>query len=188
MYAAVTSLQRIAIQAGNIRFPRPDAFVVSLICVVTAATFLPCHGSGARIFHTLGYIAISALFFLQGARLSRGNIIDGVIHWRLHLITASITFGLYPLLGLIMIMALPSTLPASLWMGVMFLCVLPSTVQSSIALTSIAKGNVAGAVCSATMSNIAGMVITPLMFGVISSLHGGHNNLNGCLLYTSRCV
>lgn len=43
------------------------------------------------------------------------------------------------------------------------MCFLPSTVQSSIAFTSMAKGNVAGAVCSASFSNIIGMFITPIL-------------------------
>jgi sodium/bile acid cotransporter 7 len=45
----------------------------------------------------------------------------------------------------------------------MFLCCLPSTVQSSIAFTSIAKGNVAASICSASFSNIIGIVLTPVL-------------------------
>jgi len=64
-------------------------------------------------------------------------------------------------------------------MGVLFACALPSTVQSSIALTSIAKGNVPSAICSATMSNLMGIFITPLLFGVMSRLHGGAVDAQG---------
>src|SRR5699024_2125076 len=49
-------------------------------------------------------------------------------------------------------------------------CLLPSTVQSSIAFTSIARGNVAAAVCSASFSNLAGIVVTPLL---VAWLAGG---------------
>ena len=48
----------------------------------------------------------------------------------------------------------------------MFLCCLPSTVQSSIAFTSIAKGNVAAAICSASFSNLIGIVLTPVLVTV----------------------
>jgi sodium/bile acid cotransporter 7 len=54
-----------------------------------------------------------------------------------------------------------------LYAGVMFLCCLPSTVQSSIAFTSIAKGNVAAAICSASFSNLIGIVLTPVLVTVL---------------------
>jgi sodium/bile acid cotransporter 7 len=152
---------------------RPDGFVLSLIGVVIVATLLPCDGRGARIFGALGTIAIASLFFLQGARLSRDAIMNGLTHWRLHLVTASTTFVIFPCIGLGLRELFPTALPPLPWMGVLFACALPSTVQSSIALTSIARGNVPGAICSATMSNLAGIFITPLLFGVMSRLHGG---------------
>jgi sodium/bile acid cotransporter 7 len=86
---------------------------------------------------------------------------------------------LFPLLGLSLLMAFPHQLPRPLWLGVLFVCALPSTVQSSIALTSIARGNVPGAVCSATASNIAGIVLAPLLFGAMSNLHGSGVDLMG---------
>jgi solute carrier family 10 (sodium/bile acid cotransporter), member 7 len=53
------------------------------------------------------------------------------------------------------------------------LCVLPSTVQSSIAFTSIARGNVAAALCAATASNLFGVLLTPLLAGLLLRAHGG---------------
>lgn len=116
-------------------------------------------------------LAISSLFFLQGARLSRDAVLGGITHWRLHATIAMITFLLYPIIGVSLSLLFPQVLPTSLWVGVMFLCTLPSTVQSSIALTSIAQGNVAGAVCSATTSNLAGIVLTPILFSAIAVTH-----------------
>jgi solute carrier family 10 (sodium/bile acid cotransporter), member 7 len=152
---------------------RPDAFLVSVLAVVLAATLMPCSGLGAVVFRGLGIAAIATLFFLQGARLSRAAVLDGITGWRLHATIATTTFVLFPLTGLTLSVVFPTTLPPSLWMGVLFLCALPSTVQSSIALTSVAKGNVAGAICSATASNVAGIALTPLIFGVLSRVHGG---------------
>jgi sodium/bile acid cotransporter 7 len=165
-------LPRIA----SLRF---DGFLLALIGVVLAATILPCRGSSAHAFRILGTLAIATLFFLQGARLSRSAILNGMMHWRLHAFIASITFVVFPLLGLGLLAVLPGLLPVPLWLGVLFVCALPSTVQSSIALTAIARGNVAGAVCSATASNIAGIVLAPLLFGAMSNLHGGGINLAG---------
>jgi solute carrier family 10 (sodium/bile acid cotransporter), member 7 len=158
---------------------RPDPFLLSLLGVVLAATLIPCRGASASVCHDLGMVAIASLFFLQGARLSRAAILDGITCWRLHATIASTTFVLFPLTGLGLSAAFPATLPPLLWTGVLFLCALPSTVQSSIALTSMANGNVAGAICSATASNMAGIALTPLIFGVLSRVHGGGVSLAG---------
>lgn len=155
----------------SVRRLHPDWFVVSLIAVVLTATLCPCHGAVAAVFRYLGMLAISSLFFLQGARLSRDAVLGGITHWRLHATIAMITFLLYPIIGVSLSLLFPQVLPTSLWVGVMFLCTLPSTVQSSIALTSIAQGNVAGAVCSATTSNLAGIVLTPILFSAIAVTH-----------------
>ncbi|WP_439333696.1 bile acid:sodium symporter, partial [Streptomyces albidochromogenes] len=45
--------------------------------------------------------------------------------------------------------------------GLQFLCLVPSTVQSSIAFTSIARGNVPAAICAGSFSSLVGIVATP---------------------------
>jgi sodium/bile acid cotransporter 7 len=152
---------------------RPDVFVMALVGTVTIATLLPCDGTSARIFGWLGIFAIGSLFFLQGARLSREAVIAGLTNWRLHFAIAGTTFALFPILGTLFTELLPHTLNRTLVLGVLFLCALPSTVQSSIALTSIAQGNVAGAVCAATASSLIGLLVTPLLFGFMSHVRGG---------------
>lgn len=158
---------------------RVDGFVLGLLGVVAAATLLPCRGTAAEDFHLAGILAIAALFFLQGARLSRDAILQGVTHWRLHAAIGTTTFVMFPLFGMTMLALFPHLLPRPLFLGVLFICALPSTVQSSIALTSIARGNVPGAVCAATVSNIAGIIIAPLLFGAMSNLHGAGIDLAG---------
>jgi sodium/bile acid cotransporter 7 len=169
----------IAARTGDLRLFRPDGFVLALAAVVVASTVIPCHGEGAWIFGVLGKIAISLLFFLQGARLSREAIINGLTHWRIHCVTSSVTFVVFPALGLLISGLFTHLLPPALWLGVLFACALPSTVQSAIALTSIAEGNVAAAVCSATMSSLVGIVLSPLLFSMMSRLHGGAIDVHG---------
>ena len=164
---------------ASIRRLRPDVFVMALAGTVAVATLLPCQGTSARIFHASGLIAIATLFFLQGARLSRESILAGMTNWKLHATIAGTTFALFPLLGTALIALMPHALDRSLVLGVLFLCALPSTVQSSIALTSIARGNVAGAVCAATASSLMGMVFTPLLFGFMSHVRGGGVDVSG---------
>jgi len=150
-----------------------DGFILALVLVLLAATLLPCRGEAARWFGLLGNCAIGALFFLQGARLSRQTVLHGATHWRLHLFVGAVTFLAFPLFGLGLLAAFPDLLPNSLWQGVLFVCALPSTVQSSIALTSMARGNVSAAICAATLSNVVGVALAPVLFGAMSHLHGG---------------
>jgi sodium/bile acid cotransporter 7 len=90
----------------------------------------------------------------------------GAKHWRLRGVILAFTFVSFPLLGLFSRVLVPDVLSPDLWAGVMFLCCLPSTVQSSIAFTSIAKGNIAAAMCSASFSNLIGIVVTPALVTV----------------------
>ncbi|EJK79697.1 bile acid:sodium symporter family protein [Rhizobium sp. AP16] len=151
----------------------PDTFTMLLVLTVLTASFFPVQGASAHYFSIATNFAIGLLFFLHGARLSRDVVIAGMLHWRLHLVILLTTFGIFPLLVLGIGQVVPnSILPVSLYTGLLFLSVLPSTVQSSIAFTSIAGGNVPAAICSASASNIFGMFLTPLLVGVLFSVGG----------------
>ncbi|RZF27602.1 bile acid:sodium symporter [Paraburkholderia sp. UYCP14C] len=145
----------------------PDNFTLCLVGTVILASFLPVHGQAAVGFNWVTNIAVGLLFFLHGAKLSREAIIAGATHWRLHLVVMLSTFALFPLLGLALKPILSPLVTPSLYAGVLFLCTLPSTVQSSIAFTSIAKGNVPAAVCSASASSLLGIFVTPALVSVI---------------------
>jgi sodium/bile acid cotransporter 7 len=136
------------------------------------AFLLPCSGVGVGIFGGLAATGIGLLFFLQGARLSRAAIIAGALHWRLHLVIFAATFVLFPVVGLAFRPLSGTLLTPSLYLGLLFLCTLPSTVQDSVAFTSIAGGNVAAALCSASASSIFGMFLTPLLVGLVLHVHG----------------
>ncbi len=155
--------------------PRPDPFLLALVATVLLASFLPAHGAAVPLFRDLTVVVIAAMFFMQGARLSRSAMLAGLGHWRLHLTILSCTFALFPVLGLGLHALRPGLLTPTLWLGVLFTCLLPSTVQSSIAFTSIGGGNVPAAVCSATASNLLGIAVTPLLTGLVLAgrTHGG---------------
>jgi len=112
------------------------------------------------------------LFFLHGVKLPRENLLAALAHWRLHLLILGSTYALFPLLGLALMSAFPALLPEQLWAGVLFLCALPSTVQMSIAFTSLAKGNVAASVTSAAASNLLGILLTPVIAGALLHAQG----------------
>ncbi|MEZ0495022.1 bile acid:sodium symporter family protein [Sphingomonas sp. IW22] len=142
---------------------RIDRYSMLLLATVLVATLIPCRGDVAIAFHYITMLAIALLFFLHGAKLSRAAIIAGMTNWRLHLLVLMITFLAFPLLGLGFHEAAKWLVAPSLAAGIVFLTLLPSTVQSSIAFTSIARGNVPAAVCSASASNLLGIALTPLL-------------------------
>jgi len=151
---------------------RIDRYLLLLIAAVALAAVLPARGSGARVADVAVFAAIGLLFFLYGVRLAPRAVIDGLLHWRLQSLVFSSTFVLFPLLGLVYTAAFSRWLDPTLSVGIMFVCVLPSTVQSSIAFTSIARGNVPAALCSASVSNLFGMVMTPLLVALLLSASG----------------
>jgi len=158
---------------------RPDNFTLALLATVLLASLLPCRGDIARVFDAITDGAIALLFFLHGARLPRAAIVQGLTHWRLHLTVFAGTFVLFPLLGLALQPVGHALLTPELYLGVLFVCTLPSTVQSSIAFTSIAGGNVSAAVVSASMSNLIGIVLTPLLVGLLLASHGSGASWQG---------
>ncbi|HEY6439542.1 MAG TPA: bile acid:sodium symporter family protein [Acetobacteraceae bacterium] len=150
-----------------------DPYIASILGMVGLASVLPAHGVGMTLASGAGTGAIALMFFLQGARLAPQAALAGARHWRLHAVVLSSTFLLFPAIGLTARAIAPSLLTPPLWGGLLMLCLLPSTVQSSIAFTSIARGNVAAALCAATASNLFGILLTPLLAGLLLSAHGG---------------
>ncbi len=155
-----------------IRRLAPDPYILAILFMVVLASVLPVQGPTAAAFGAITKIAIGLLFFLHGAKLSREAVIGGLTHWRLHLTVLTTTFGLFPLLGLAARQIPETLLPSALGAGVLFLSCLPSTVQSSIAFTSVARGNVAAAVCAASASNLLGILLTPLLVAATLGAHG----------------
>jgi sodium/bile acid cotransporter 7 len=153
-----------------------DVYILMLVGTVVLASILPARGVFADLAEGLASAAIVLLFFLHGARLSRQAVIDGIGNWRLHLVVACTTFVIFPLIGLT-VHSIPGV-PPGIATGMLFLCLLPSTVQSSIAFTAVARGNVAAAVCSASFSNLAGIVITPLLVTALMSAKSGGVSLH----------
>ena len=151
----------------------PDNFTLALLSTVLLATLLPASGRAAQFFDGLTTLAIALLFFLHGAKLSREAILNGITHWRLHLLVFCATFVLFPLLGLALKPVLAPLVTPALYVGVLYLCVLPATVQSAIAFTSMARGNVPAAVCSASASTLLGVFVTPLLVNTVVLPHGG---------------
>ena len=154
------------------RLKKPDPLIVLIILAVIIAIIAPARGNFADIVGQLTNVAIALLFFLYGARLSTQEALNGLKHWRLHLTILAFTFVVYPLIG-IALRPLTAVISHDMYLGILFLTLVPSTVQSSVAFTSIAKGNVAGAIVSASASNLVGVIITPLLVMFLMGTGGG---------------
>lgn len=156
--------------------------------MVVLASVLPARGVFAEWLDVGTNIGIALLFFLHGAKLSREDILGGIGHWRLHIHILVSTFVLFPVVILAFKPLQGTVIPPELMVGLLFLSALPSTVQSSIAFTSIARGNVAAAVAAASLSNVAGVVFTPILVSLLINMQGEMNFLQAVLSITLQIL
>ena len=144
-----------------------DRYMLLLVLTVVLATVLPARGTAAAVLSDVTYWVIALLFFLYGAKLTTATIVAGLANWRLQLSVLALTFVLFPVLALALKPLSLIWLPTAIGVGFLYIGCMPSTVQSSIAFTAVSGGNVAGAVCAASMSNLIGVVLSPLLFAAL---------------------
>lgn len=152
---------------------RLDRFLLAIVAAAATASLLPAQGAMVTVVDWATKIAVAVLFFVYGVRLKPEEALAGLKHWRLHLTILALTYLLFPLIGWGLQVLSPWLLSPALYAGVLYLTLLPSTVQSSINFTSIAKGNVAGAIVSASASNMLGVFVTPLLCWALMTTSGG---------------
>lgn len=157
---------------NRLRNWRPDPLIVMILLAVVIAIILPARGVFAEGFGIATKIAIGFLFFLYGSRLSPREALEGLKNWRLHLTILALTFVLFPVLGLAL-KPLDWVLAPGLYLGILYMTLVPSTVQSSVNFTSIAHGNVAGSIVSASASNLLGIVVTPVLVMLLMATGSG---------------
>lgn len=152
---------------------RIDPFLLAIITAAVAASLLPAGGPLIPVLDWATKIAIGALFFLYGVRLHPKQALEGLRHWRLHTTILAFTYVAFPLVGMTLGALVPNLISPALYPGLLYVCLVPSTVQSSIAFTSVARGNVAGAIVSASFSNLIGVALTPLLVIALMRATGG---------------
>ncbi len=151
-----------------------DWFLVGMILAVVLAALFPGVGRTGGPLHAevLADVGIFLVFFLHGLGLSTERMKAGLTRWRLHLLVQAFTFGVFPLLWLLLDALAGRWLPADLSLGFLYLCAVPSTISSSVAMTALGRGNVAGAIFNASLSSLLGVVLTPLLVGLLSRTAG----------------
>lgn len=160
-----------------------DPFMVGIIVMMILGLILPIPAAAVGPINMVSNVGIFILFLLYGSRLSAGEVIDGMKNFRLQGSILAATFVLFPLVGLLTQWLTAPFLGATLAAGLLYVSLLPSTVQSSIAFVSVARGNIAGAITAATVSNLVGMLATPLLVLWLMGASGsiGMSNMVGVL-------
>lgn len=153
-----------------------DFYLVLLVGTVALATLLPARGQASELVSLSTHFAVALLFFLYGTRLDTSAVVEGMTNWRLQAMVLTSTFVLFPVLGIVLGFLVSPYLGPEIAMGLIYVSILPSTVQSSIAFTSLAHGNVPAAVCAASVSNVIGVVLTPAMAAIL--LHTGQQGFD----------
>jgi len=143
-----------------------------IVATVALASVAPAAGMAVPLLDMVVRASVMALFFLHGARLAPEAVLQAIGHWRLQFLILALTFLAFPLLALVTGPVLSRALEPTLYLGFLFLCCLPSTVQSSIAFTSVGRGNVPAAACAASASNLLGIFVTPLLTGLLLAREG----------------
>lgn len=161
-----------------------DWFLKGMLIAVALAFLWPAPGAKGGFLHPelLNKIGIALVFFLNGLGLSLASLKDGALRWRVHLLIQTCTFLVFPILGWVMLKASNGWMSADLQSGFFYLCALPSTVSSSVALTVAARGNVPVAVFNATLSSLIGVVLTPLWMAWILGHGGGDFNVGPVII------
>jgi sodium/bile acid cotransporter 7 len=149
-------------------------FLVGMIGAVAMASLFPELGRTGGILHgdKLADIGIAIVFFLHGLGISMQNLKDGLSRWKVHVFVQLSTFAVFPLIWVMAYALVGNWLPKGLALGFCYLCALPSTVSSSVAMTGLARGNVPAAIFNATLSGLLGIVLTPLLVAAFAGGEG----------------
>ena len=153
---------------------KPDWFLIGMVLATVLAWAFPEPGASGGWMQPelVTKASVALIFFLHGLMLAFAALRAGALNWRLHLLVQSCTFLLFPLIGLALNAVFSGRIAFELALGLFFLCALPSTVSSSVAMTATARGNVAGAVFNATLSSLIGIVLTPLWMAWVMQTTG----------------
>ena len=141
-----------------------QAFTIGLIAAVVFAFWFPTHGATGGTLKTeiTTKLSIALIFFFQGLSLETRKLLASATHFRLHVFCQSWIFILSPALMLLLLFVFGRWIPQALHPGLLYLSILPTTISSSTSLTASSNGDAGAALFSATFSNIAGVIVSPL--------------------------
>jgi sodium/bile acid cotransporter 7 len=153
---------------------KQNGFIIALLCAVGLAFLFPSAGAKGGWLHPdlINNVGVAVILFVQGLAMAVERMKAGAGNWRLHLIVQGFTFVVFPVVGWVFHESTRAFWPGALRDGFLYLCVLPSTVSTSVVLTSVARGNTPGAIFNAGLSNILGVMLTPLLVRFLMQASG----------------
>jgi sodium/bile acid cotransporter 7 len=146
-----------------------DPLVRLLALAIVLASVLPVTAEYRPTAQAVSNGAIFLLFLLNGMRLPRAEVLRGIVHMRLLAPLAlwsflAMGFAGWGLARVGEVLALPQQVA----LGLLFLGILPSTVQSATAYSSLAGGNVAVSVVAAAVLNVLGVFLSAPLFSLLA--------------------
>ncbi len=160
---------------------RIDPMVRLLVAAIALALVLPVGGAWRLSAQFGSNAAVFLLFFLNGVRLPRHEVMAGMGNHRLLWPLVLWCFGAMALAGWALAQVGAGWMPPLLALGFLYLGCLPSTVQSATAYSSLAGGNVASSVVAAALLNLLGVFITAPLFSLLAGGQGGGFHADGLI-------
>ncbi len=151
----------------------PDRFIWVLIGTIALANVFPLRGATADAANGVSSAAIFLIFLLHGIRLPRHEIIAGLANFRLQGAIMAFVFIAMGAAGLALSRVADGHIDPTLALGLLYLGVLPSTVQSATTYCHLAGGSVAVSVVASATINLAAVAVTPLLFTLGAGGAGG---------------
>ena len=140
-----------------------NAFTLWLLVAVGLAVLFPGPAAAGGVLapEITTLLGVWVIFFLQGLSLPTHELTAGYLPKRLHVFVLGWNFVLFPLVTILLLWPLSGLLSEDLSLGFGLLAIMPTTVASAIAFTSLAKGNAANAIFSTVYSNVLAIWVVP---------------------------
>lgn len=144
-----------------------DPMIAVLVIATGLALLAPAAGEARAAATMVSNAGIFLLFLVNGMRIRRSEIAQGMANWRYFGPLLLFVFGAMALGGMGFASLAGQVLPPMVALGFIYLGCLPSTVQSATSYTSLAEGNVGLAVVGAALINIAGVFVSAPLFALL---------------------
>lgn len=150
---------------------KAHGFIIALFVAILLAYLFPTALSDLPL-KQITNIGIGLIFFFYGLKLAPSELKLGFLNYRSHILIQLTTFVAFPLLTLLFIPFFDGGMQSRLWLAILFLGALPSTVSSAVIMVAIAKGNLPTAIFNASLSGLIGIVATPLWLSIFMMKSG----------------
>eukprot|EP01112_Ceratiomyxa_fruticulosa_P008838 TRINITY_DN2290_c0_g2_i2.p1 TRINITY_DN2290_c0_g2~~TRINITY_DN2290_c0_g2_i2.p1 ORF type:complete len:403 (+),score=54.37 TRINITY_DN2290_c0_g2_i2:74-1210(+) len=145
-------------------------YIIGLSFVIIFAYLLRPYGNDKVIENsTLSESLVILIFFNNGLILSIHELGNSIRNWRMILLSQLFIFIITPVLmySLVWMLVLSNTITTVLATGLMVVGCLPTTISTCVVYTDMAKGNTAGALLNACVSNSLCVVVSPFLLSIL---------------------